>query len=123
MEYSLYWSHDDNKIHLAFHERGTHRKTSIAHSSIERPEIFAEAQRIVEELNAKHAEARTYQSLLIRCNQQGSVSAALFENGKSHPKMELLNDQLNEFFNLCFIHITNIFSNLFTIVHGNYGWN
>ncbi len=97
MEYSLYWSHDDNKIHLAFHERGTHRKTPIAQSSIERPEIFAEAQRIIEELNAKHAEARTYQSLLIRCDQQGKVSAALFENGKSHPKMELLNDKLNEY--------------------------
>ena len=40
MEYSLYWSHDDNKIHLAFHDRGTHRKTPITHSSIERPEIL-----------------------------------------------------------------------------------
>lgn len=97
MEYSLYWSHDDNKIHLAFHERGTHRKMPIIKSSIERPEIFAEAQRIIAELNAQHAEARTYQSLLIRCNQQGKVSAALFENGKSHPKMELLNDRLSEY--------------------------
>ena len=95
MEYSLYWSHDDNLIHLAFHNRGTHRKIPIEHSSIERPEIFTEAQRIIDNLNAKHAEARTYQSLLVRCNQQGKVSAALFENGKSHPIMEPLEDNLN----------------------------
>ena len=95
MEYSLYWSHDDDQIHLAFHTRGTHRKTPIAQSSIERPEIFAKAQEIVAELNAKHAEARTYQSLLVRCDQQGNTSAALFENGKSHPVMTPLRDTLN----------------------------
>ncbi|MBR0133993.1 class I SAM-dependent RNA methyltransferase [Candidatus Saccharibacteria bacterium] len=95
MEYSLYWSHDDNKIHLAFHSRGTHRKTPIERSSIERPEIFAKAQAIVDDLNAQHAEARTYQSLLIRCDQTGKTSAALFENGKSHPQMDTLKDTLN----------------------------
>ncbi len=95
MEYSLYWSHDDNLIHLAFHTRGTHRKTPIAQSSIERPEIFAEAKRIVDDLNAKYAEARTYQSLLVRCDQKGNVSSALFENGKPHPTMDTLEDTLN----------------------------
>jgi 23S rRNA (uracil1939-C5)-methyltransferase len=95
MEYSLYWSHDDNRIHLAFHTRGTHRKVPIEQSSIERPEIFAKAQEIVADLNAKHAEARTYQSLLIRCDQAGKTSAALFENGKSHPQMDTLKDTLN----------------------------
>jgi 23S rRNA (uracil1939-C5)-methyltransferase len=95
MEYSLYWSHEDNLIHLAFHTRGTHRKTPITQSSIERPEIFARAQAIVNELNAKHAEARTYQSLLLRCDQQGNVSGDLFENGKSHPQMRILHDALN----------------------------
>ena len=97
MEYSLYWSHDDNKIHLAFHMRGTHRKAPITQSSIERPEIFTEAQRIVNQLNSEHAEARKYQSLLIRCNQSGKVSSALFENGKSHPVMELLEDKLIDY--------------------------
>ena len=95
MEYSLYWSHDDNKIHLAFHMRGTHRKIPISHSSIERLEIFNEAQRIINQLNQERAEARTYQSLLIRCDQQGKVSSALFENRKSHPIMNLLEDELN----------------------------
>ncbi|MBR6168919.1 class I SAM-dependent RNA methyltransferase [Candidatus Saccharibacteria bacterium] len=95
MEYSLYWSNEDNLIHLAFHTRGTHRKAPISQSSIERPEIFAEAQKIIAKLNSEHAEARTYQSLLIRCDQQGKVSSALFENGKAHPVMQSLSDTLN----------------------------
>ena len=94
MEYSLYWDNDEAKIYPAFHIRGTHRKTPVKTSSIERPEIFTKAQEIIADLNAQHAEARTYQSLLIRCDQQGNTSAALFENGKSHPVMDNLHDQL-----------------------------
>ena len=94
MEYSLYWSHEDNQIHLAFHTRGTHRKQPITQSSLERPEIFTAAQAIVDKLNAEHAEARTYQSLLMRCDQQGKTSGDLFANGKSHPEMPILTDKL-----------------------------
>lgn len=94
MEYSLYWDHDTAKIHLAFHKRGSHGKQPIAQSSIERPEIFARASQIVDQLNAKHAEARTYQSLLLRCNQQGKVSGDLFVNGQPHPIMANLSDEL-----------------------------
>lgn len=94
MEYSLYFDHADNLIHLAFHKRGSHGKIPITQSSIERPEIFARAQTIVDELNAKHEEARKYQSLLLRCNQKGEVSGDLFENGKPHPAMPNLSDEL-----------------------------
>ncbi len=94
MEYSLYWDHDSNKISLAFHKRGSHGKEPISQSSIERPEIFARAQEIVNQLNAEGAEARTYQSLLLRCDQQGKVSGDLFVNGQPHPIMENLSDSL-----------------------------
>lgn len=94
MEYSLYWDHDTAKIHLAFHKRGSHGKQPITQSSIERPEIFARASQIVDQLNAKHAEAHTYQSLLLRCNQQGKVSGDLFVNGQPHPTMANLSDEL-----------------------------
>lgn len=94
MEYSLYWDHDSAKIHLAFHKRGSHGKQPITQSSIEHPEIFAHACKIVEQLNATHAEARTYQSLLLRCDQQGRVSGDLFVNGQPHPIMSNLSDQL-----------------------------
>lgn len=94
MEYTLYYSHEDEQIHLAFHERGSHRKVPIASSSLERPEILAKAQAIVDELNAKGEEARKYQSLLLRCNENGQASGGLFENGKPHPKFPKLTDEL-----------------------------
>ena len=94
MEYALYWDNETSKISLAFHARGSHRKAPITSSSIERPEIFATACQIVEDLNARHEEARKYQSLLLRCNQDGQVSGGLFENGKPHPVFKNLTDQI-----------------------------
>lgn len=94
MEYALYWDNETNKISLAFHERGSHRKIPIAKSSIERPEIFTEATKIIEDLNSKHAEARRFQSLLLRCNQQGKVSGGLYENHQPHPVFNNLADTI-----------------------------
>ena len=94
MEYSLFWNNETNKIELAFHARGSHRKFIIDHSSIERPELFKKAKAIVDDLNARHEEARKYQSLLLRCNQNGEVSGGLFENGKPHPKFDNLTDTI-----------------------------
>lgn len=94
MEYSLYWNHDTNKIELAFHARGSHRKIPIKTSSIERPEIFEKAQSIIDELNIKGEEARKYQSLLLRCNQKGEVSGGLYENHQPHPKFKNLTDPI-----------------------------
>ena len=94
MEYSLYYNHETNKIDLAFHARGSHRKLPIKSSSIERPEIFARATEIVSELNEKGEEARKYQSLLLRCNQDGKVSGGLYENNRPHPTFNNLTDKI-----------------------------
>ena len=94
VEYALYYDHEDEQIHLAFHKRGSHGKIPISQSSIERPEIFAHASKIVAGLNAKHEEARKYQSLLLRCNQAGEISGNLFVNGQPHPQMPALKDTL-----------------------------
>ena len=94
MEYSLYWDNEKCQISLAFHARGSHRKIPITQSSIERPEIFAAATKIVADLNANHEEARKYQSLLLRCDQQGNVSGGLFENGQPHPVFPNLTDTI-----------------------------
>ncbi|MBO7699062.1 hypothetical protein J6S39_00005 [Candidatus Saccharibacteria bacterium] len=94
MEYSLYWNNEKQKIELAQHERGSHKKVPLETSSIERPEIFAAAQKIVAELNTKHEEARKYQSLLLRCNQAGKVEGGLYENKKPHPVFNNLTDTL-----------------------------
>lgn len=94
MEYALYWDHESNQISLAFHERGSHCKIPITKSSIERPEIFQAATNIINDLNSRHEEARKYQSLLLRCNQQGEVSGGLYENKKPHPIFQNLTDEI-----------------------------
>ncbi len=94
MEYALYWDNNTNKIELAFHARGSHRKIPITKSSIERPEIFKTATGIIDILNSNNEEARTYQSLLLRCNQNGEVSGGLYENHKPHPVFKNLTDSL-----------------------------
>ena len=92
MEYALYWNLSTSKIELALHQRGSHRKIPITKSSIERPEIFAKANKIIADLNSHHEEARKYQSLLLRCNQDGKVSGGLYENHQPHPVFDNLTD-------------------------------
>ncbi len=94
MEYSLFWNNEKNIIEPAFHVRGSHRKIIINQSSIERPEIFNKMKEIISDLNARHEEARKYQSLLLRCNSKGEVSGGLFENGKPHPIFNNLTDTI-----------------------------
>ncbi len=94
MEYALYYDNDKTKIFPAFHTRGSHRKVPIANSSIERPELFNKAIEVINNLNNNHEEARKYQSLLLRCNQDGEVSGGLFENGKPHPTFNNLTDTI-----------------------------
>ena len=94
MEYALYWNNEKKLIELAFHLRGSHRKIPINTSSVERPEIFAAAQRIINDLNSRHEEARKYQSILLRCNQNGEVSGGLYENHKPHPVFKNLTDDI-----------------------------
>lgn len=94
MEYALYWDHATQSISLAFHARGSHRKLPIVQSSLEHPAILAAAQQIVADLNAKHADARRYQSLLLRSDQQGHVSGGLYEKHQPHPTFPSLTDQI-----------------------------
>lgn len=94
MEYSLYWDNDTNKIIPAFHARNSRVKVPIETSSIERPEIFSAATRVIKDLNARGEEARKYQSLLLRCNMKGEVSGGLLEKFQPHPIFENLKDEL-----------------------------
>lgn len=94
MEYSLFWSHEDEKIHLAFHLRRSYRKFPIKTSVLERAELLRRAQEIVDDLNARHEEARKYQSIFLRCDQQGNVEGGLFEKGQPHPTFNNLTDTI-----------------------------
>lgn len=76
MEYS-FWG-DDNGLHLALYNRGTHQKQIVTGSSIARPEIDATANAICEILQNYNVRAGDLKSLIIRCNQAGECVAALF---------------------------------------------
>lgn len=94
MEYALFFSHEDQQIHPAFHGRGSHRKIPVESSSLEREEIWQRALEIVSELNARGEDSRKYQSILLRCNQAGEVSGGLFENYQPRPVFPTLTDQI-----------------------------
>ncbi|MBR3353173.1 class I SAM-dependent RNA methyltransferase [Candidatus Saccharibacteria bacterium] len=94
MEYALYWNNETKMIELAFHQRGSHRKIPITRSSIERPEILIAATTIVRRLNEAHEEARSYQSILLRCSQDGNVSGGLYKNHEPHPVFPNLSDTI-----------------------------
>ena len=94
MEYALYYDLVEAKIKLAFHQRGSHKKIPIESSSIERSELFKKATTIIDDLNSRHEEARKYQTLLLRCNQNGEVSGGLYENHQPHPVFPPLTDQI-----------------------------
>lgn len=94
MEYSLYFSHEDQLIHPAFHSRGSHRKVPVDSSSLERPEIWQAAQKIITQLNRDQADARQFQSLLLRANHQGVVEGGLFVNHQPRPHFQNLTDEI-----------------------------
>ncbi len=94
MEYSLFWDKEQSQISLAFHQRGTHRKIPVAKSSIEHPEIFKAATKIIQELNQRNEPAYKYQSILLRCNQSGDISGGLYENHQPHPTFPRLTDTI-----------------------------
>lgn len=94
MEYALYWNKETEKIELAFHARGSHRKIPVDTSSLEKPEIFSAAKKIIDDLNKNHEEAFKYQSLLLRANRNGEISGGLYENGKPHPVFKNLEDKI-----------------------------
>ena len=96
MEYSLYWDNEKSEITLGIHARSSHKKLPLRKSSLEHPEIFDAAQKIVSELNKRHEEARKYQSLLLRCSASGTVSGGLYANGEPHPTFSPLTDQILE---------------------------
>jgi 23S rRNA (uracil1939-C5)-methyltransferase len=94
MEYSLYWSNETESVELAFHERGSHRKVPITSSSLERPEVLDEAKLVVNGINERGEEARTYSSLVVRCNQQGIAQSLLFLKNQPHLQGIALTDTL-----------------------------
>lgn len=85
MEYS-FWG-DDDGLHLALFNRGTHRKQRVQGSSIARPEIDATAGAIRNVLAAANVRAGDLKSVIVRCNAAGETVAALFTRNEQLKKL------------------------------------
>jgi 23S rRNA (uracil1939-C5)-methyltransferase len=87
MEYS-FWG-DDDGLHLALHQRGTHGKQIVSGSNLATQAIDDAANAITEQLNELHARAGDLKTIIVRCNQKGEVVAALYTKLKKFSKLEL----------------------------------
>lgn len=87
MEYS-FWG-DDDGLHLALFNRGSHGKQIVTGSSIARPEIDATANEICRRVQAASLRAGQLKTVIVRCNQQGETVAALFVKDEAFPKSTL----------------------------------
>ena len=78
VEYSWYWDTEHEQLELAFFRRGTKGKIPISQMSLARPEIMTAARAIRDLLRAKPIEARNLKTLLVRCDNNGSVVWQLY---------------------------------------------
>jgi 23S rRNA (uracil1939-C5)-methyltransferase len=101
MEYS-FWG-DEDGLHLALFNRGSHGKRIITGSSLAHPEIDDVANKICTVLNKAGIRGSQLKTVVLRASQAGDVVAALFVKDEKFPK-------LSELFGLC-KGITVCFSN------------
>lgn len=86
MEYSVFG--DDKGIHLALHERGSHRKIIVSGSSLARKKLDEGAQAVLSAM-PKPTRAGDLKTIIVRANQKDDVVAALFVKTKSFPSLSL----------------------------------
>lgn len=90
MEYS-FWA-DDEGLHTALFNRGTHHKQIVTGSSIARPEIDALAQKMCSVLTGAGVRGSQLKTLVIRCDQAGNCVAALFVKDSEFPNIKALSE-------------------------------
>ncbi|HSH55803.1 MAG TPA: TRAM domain-containing protein [Candidatus Limnocylindrales bacterium] len=87
MEYS-FWG-DDDGLHLALHQRGSHGKQIVQGSKLALPAIDTAAGAICAQLNKLGTRAGDLKTIIIRCNQAGEAAASLFVKREQFTRLEL----------------------------------
>ncbi len=85
MEYS-FWA-DDNGLHLALFNRGTHGKRIVPGSSIAMPAVDQTASQILSVLSQHGIRGSQLKTVVVRANQAGETVAALFVKDESFPEL------------------------------------
>lgn len=76
MEYS-FWG-DDDGLHLALHNRGSHYKTIVQGSELALPAVDAAAQSVLAQLQKQAVRAGELKTIIVRASQDGKAVASLF---------------------------------------------
>ncbi len=87
MEYS-FWG-DEDGLHLALHQRGSHGKQIVAGSALALPVVDAAAHAVLDELRRLGVRAGELKTLIVRCDQKGSAAASLFVKPSKFPRLKL----------------------------------
>ncbi len=87
MEYS-FWG-DDDGLHLALHQRGSHGKQIVPGSELAMPALDAGANAVLAELQKLQPRAGDLKTIIVRCSQKGDVVAALYTKLDKFTNMSL----------------------------------
>jgi len=87
MEYS-FWG-DDDGLHLALHQRGSHGKQIVQGSELAMKLVDAGANAVLAELQKLQPRAGDLKTIIVRCSQKGDVVAALYTKLTSFSKIAL----------------------------------
>lgn len=87
MEYS-FWG-DDDGLHLALHQRGSHRKSIVQGSELALPAIDKAANTVLVELQKYEVRAGDLKTIIVRCSQDGRAVASLFVKPETFIELQL----------------------------------
>lgn len=87
MEYS-FWG-DEEGLHLALHDRGSHRKAIVHGSSLALPAIDKAAQAMIDILNEYQVRAGDLKTMILRCSQDGKTAVSLFSKSEEFTSLKL----------------------------------
>lgn len=87
MEYS-FWG-DDDGLHLALHNRGSHQKTIVTGSELALPAVDNAANAVLAELQKHDLRAGDLKTIIVRCSQGGEAVASLFVKPETFPELQL----------------------------------
>jgi len=87
MEYS-FWG-DEEGLHLALHQRGSHGKQIVQGSALASPALDEGARAALNELKKLDIRAGDLKTIIVRCSQNDDVVAALYTKLDSFPNISL----------------------------------
>lgn len=83
IEFSWWWDKESDQLDLAFFRRGTHGKLPVDGTSLAHPAINTAAHAIRDTLRSRAIQAYNLKTVIIRCDQNGTVAMQLYVKDES----------------------------------------